>query len=236
MRVMPQTSVTRVVQEIEISVASAHQILTADISLFLYKIQVHQAVFQVAVGKRLNFVMEFGAYLDAHPSLLPLICFSDEAHFWLEGYVNKRNCRIWASSNPDVFLTQNLHPKKITVWVVLSTQGLIGLIFVEKNVDGPVYWNILKKRPSKGDWSWPQYSLDLSPLDSFFWDYVNDRCYTNRLTTISALRKNINDIFGSLREDLGIFLLVTWYFWRHLERVLEREGGHIENVISMGCW
>ncbi|GFX20334.1 hypothetical protein TNCV_3486921 [Trichonephila clavipes] len=22
-------------------------------------------------------------------------CFSDEAHFWLNGYVNKQNCRIW---------------------------------------------------------------------------------------------------------------------------------------------
>ncbi|GFV04108.1 putative transposable element [Trichonephila clavipes] len=24
------------------------------------------------------------------------ILFSDEAHFWLNGYVNKQNCRIWS--------------------------------------------------------------------------------------------------------------------------------------------
>ncbi len=38
-----------------------------------------------------------------------------------------------------------LHPKKITVWAALSTLGLIGLIFAEKNIDGPVYQKILKK-------------------------------------------------------------------------------------------
>ncbi len=49
------------------------------------------------------------------------------------------------SSNPSVFLTKNLPPRKITLWVVLSAQGLIGPIFAEKNVDGPVYRKILKK-------------------------------------------------------------------------------------------
>ncbi len=89
--------------------------------------------------------MEFGTYLDAHQSVLPLIWFSDEEHFWLEGYVNKHNCRIWASSNPGVFLTKNLHPKKITEWAALSAQGLIDSIFIEKNVEGSVYQKILKK-------------------------------------------------------------------------------------------
>ncbi|GFV24007.1 hypothetical protein TNCV_1316611 [Trichonephila clavipes] len=28
------------------------------------------------------------------------ILFSDEAHFWLNGYVNKQNCRIWSVANP----------------------------------------------------------------------------------------------------------------------------------------
>lgn len=28
------------------------------------------------------------------------VVFSDEAHFYLEGYVNKQNSRYWASTNP----------------------------------------------------------------------------------------------------------------------------------------
>ncbi len=76
-----QTSITRVGQEIGISVVSAHWILTADITLFPYKIQVHQSLSQVTVGKCLNFAIEFGTYLDAHPLVLPLIWFSDEGNF-----------------------------------------------------------------------------------------------------------------------------------------------------------
>ncbi len=44
MHAIPQTSITQVAQEIGMSVASAQQILLAVISLFLYKIQVHQAL------------------------------------------------------------------------------------------------------------------------------------------------------------------------------------------------
>lgn len=28
------------------------------------------------------------------------ISFSDEAHFWTNGYVNKQNCRVWDDANP----------------------------------------------------------------------------------------------------------------------------------------
>ncbi|GFU69814.1 paired box protein Pax-7 [Trichonephila clavipes] len=31
------------------------------------------------------------------------ILFSDEAHFWLNGYVNKQNSRIWSEANPQVY-------------------------------------------------------------------------------------------------------------------------------------
>ncbi|GFX52441.1 hypothetical protein TNCV_4324581 [Trichonephila clavipes] len=35
---------------------------------------------------------------------------SDEAHFWLNGYVNKQNCRIWSEANPQVYVETPLHP------------------------------------------------------------------------------------------------------------------------------
>ncbi|GFU64407.1 hypothetical protein TNCV_3947741 [Trichonephila clavipes] len=34
------------------------------------------------------------------PDFHKQILFSDEAHFWLNGYVNKQNCRIWSEANP----------------------------------------------------------------------------------------------------------------------------------------
>ncbi|GFS86018.1 uncharacterized protein TNCV_1220071 [Trichonephila clavipes] len=32
------------------------------------------------------------------PDFHKRILFSDEAHFWLNGYVNKQNCRIWSAT------------------------------------------------------------------------------------------------------------------------------------------
>ena len=39
------------------------------------------------------------------------IFFSDEAHFPLGGYVNKQNCRICGSENPQVIEERLLHPE-----------------------------------------------------------------------------------------------------------------------------
>ncbi|GFY31399.1 uncharacterized protein TNCV_4989581 [Trichonephila clavipes] len=47
------------------------------------------------------------------------ILFSDEAHFWLNGYVNKQNCRIWSEANPQVYVETPLHPEKLTVFGAL---------------------------------------------------------------------------------------------------------------------
>ncbi|GFV17910.1 hypothetical protein TNCV_2770791 [Trichonephila clavipes] len=47
------------------------------------------------------------------------ILFSKEVHFWLNGHVNKQNCRIWSEANPQVYVETPLHPEKLTVWCAL---------------------------------------------------------------------------------------------------------------------
>ena len=54
------------------------------------------------------------------------IFFSDEAHFWLDGFVNKQNCRIWCEEQPRAFVQKPLHPEKLTVWCALWAGGIIG--------------------------------------------------------------------------------------------------------------
>ncbi|GFY07619.1 hypothetical protein TNCV_4094891 [Trichonephila clavipes] len=49
----------------------------------------------------------------------------DEAHFLLNGYVNKQNCRIWSEANPQVYVETPLHPEKLTVWCVLWAGGIL---------------------------------------------------------------------------------------------------------------
>ncbi|GFS93203.1 DUF4817 domain-containing protein [Trichonephila clavipes] len=69
------------------------------------------------------------------PDFHTRILFSDEAHFWLNGYVNKQNCRIWSEANPQVYVETPLHPEKLTVWCALWAGGIIGPYFF-KNDEG----------------------------------------------------------------------------------------------------
>ncbi|GFV66615.1 DUF4817 domain-containing protein [Trichonephila clavipes] len=69
------------------------------------------------------------------PDFHKRISFSDEAHFWLNGYVNKQNCRIWSEANPQVYVETPLHPEKLTVWCALWAGGIIGPYFF-KNDEG----------------------------------------------------------------------------------------------------
>ncbi|GFX90761.1 hypothetical protein TNCV_3165921 [Trichonephila clavipes] len=64
---------------------------------------------------------EIAVVSDFHKRIL----FIDEAHFWLNGYVNKQNCRIWSEANPQVYVETPLHPEKLTVWCALWAGGIL---------------------------------------------------------------------------------------------------------------
>ncbi|GFT27138.1 DUF4817 domain-containing protein [Trichonephila clavipes] len=72
---------------------------------------------------------EIAVVPDFHKRLL----FSDGAHFWLNGYVNKQNCRIWSEANPQVYVETLLHPEKLTVWCSLWAGGIIGPYFFKND-------------------------------------------------------------------------------------------------------
>ncbi|GFW51828.1 hypothetical protein TNCV_1187601 [Trichonephila clavipes] len=46
------------------------------------------------------------------PDFHKRILFSDVAHIWLNGYVNKQNGRIWSEANPQVYVETPLHIQK----------------------------------------------------------------------------------------------------------------------------
>ncbi|GFU67639.1 uncharacterized protein TNCV_1643881 [Trichonephila clavipes] len=48
------------------------------------------------------------------PDFHKRIFFSDEAHFWLNGYVNKQNCCIWSEANPQA--SCDLTPLDYFLW------------------------------------------------------------------------------------------------------------------------
>ncbi|GFW89377.1 histone-lysine N-methyltransferase SETMAR [Trichonephila clavipes] len=89
----------------------------------------------VAGGDDFAFVEWAQNEIAVVPDFHKRILFSDEAHFWLNGYVNKQNCRIWSEANPQVHVETPLHPEKLTVWCALWAGGIIGSYFF-KNDEG----------------------------------------------------------------------------------------------------
>ncbi|GFV94959.1 DUF4817 domain-containing protein [Trichonephila clavipes] len=67
------------------------------------------------------------------PDFHKRILLSDEAPFWLNGYVNKQNRRIWSEANPQVYVETPLHTEKLTVWCALWAGGIIGPYFFKSD-------------------------------------------------------------------------------------------------------
>ncbi|GFV64763.1 DUF4817 domain-containing protein [Trichonephila clavipes] len=113
------------------------------------------------------------------PDFHKRILFSDEAHFWLNGYANKQNCRIWSEANPQELWFQQdgatCHTARATIDLLKNTFGdrLISRF-------GPV--------------NWPPRSCDLTPLDYFQWGYVKSLVYADKPQTLDHLEDNIRRV------------------------------------------
>ncbi|GFU89944.1 hypothetical protein TNCV_2438311 [Trichonephila clavipes] len=59
------------------------------------------------------------------PIFISEFCLAMKAHFCLNGYVNKQNCRIWSEANPQVYVETPLHPEKLTVSCALWAGGIL---------------------------------------------------------------------------------------------------------------
>ena len=54
------------------------------------------------------------------PKFHRIIIMSDEAHFYLGGYINKQKCRIWGSENPTMIIKKPLYLQRVTVFKLNS--------------------------------------------------------------------------------------------------------------------
>ncbi|GFT86104.1 uncharacterized protein TNCV_3257141 [Trichonephila clavipes] len=87
--------------------------------------QFGSAIYQNDHQARRRFVEWAQNEIAAVPDFHKRILFSDEAHFWWNGYVNKQNCRIWSEANPQVYVETPLHPEKLTIWCALWAGGIL---------------------------------------------------------------------------------------------------------------
>ena len=84
------------------------------------------------------------------------IIMSDEAHFYLGGYVNKQKCRIWDLENPKMIIEMPLYPKRITVWCGFWAGGIIEPYYSENEAGVAVLMNGLRYRTMINEFLWPE--------------------------------------------------------------------------------
>jgi hypothetical protein len=104
------------------------------------------------------------------------IIFSDEAHFHLNGYVNKQNCRIWGAENPRVIQERPMHPQRVTVWCGFWAGGVIGPHFFENEAGETVTVNGVRYRDMITNFLWPQ--LDGMDLEDMWFQQDGATCHT----------------------------------------------------------
>ena len=141
----PATSVRRASQALGIPRSSLHRIIKAKLKLYPYKIQIFQELADFDMERRHEFAMHMIDMILNRSIETKRIWFSDEAHFWLTGHVNKQNYRFWGRENPRIFETTTMKPQRITVWCAISDLGIIGPFFIEQNVNGERYKSLLLK-------------------------------------------------------------------------------------------
>ena len=116
--------------------------------------------------------------------------FSDEAHFWLNSYVNKQNCRIWSEDNPQVYVETPLHPEKLVAWFALWTGGIIGPYFFKNDAGQNVTVNSDRYRAMITDFFIPQ--LNNHDIQELWFQQDGATCHTAR-ATIDLLKETFGN-------------------------------------------
>uniref|UniRef100_A0A914Z2X2 Transposase n=1 Tax=Panagrolaimus superbus TaxID=310955 RepID=A0A914Z2X2_9BILA len=149
--------------ELEISQPSIHRILK-DHQWHPYKLQMVQQLLPHDPQSRVNFARNQLNLLAAEPEFFHRIDWSDEAHFHLDGGVNRQDFRYWSAENPHFHTSKALNPPRLTVWAALGSSGVIGPFFFRGingqtvNVNGQnylamlqqFYWPAIQNRPNIG--------------------------------------------------------------------------------------
>ncbi|GFX92159.1 uncharacterized protein TNCV_1740791 [Trichonephila clavipes] len=154
--------------------------------------------------------------------------FSDEAHFWLNGYVNKQNCRIWSEANPQVYVETPLHPEKLTIWCSLWAGGILlqkrrrQQRYTRTTIDllKDTFGDRLISRFGPGNW--PPRSCDLTPLDYFLWDYVKSLVCADKPQRLDHLEDNIRRVIADTRPQM-------------LEKVIENWTSRLDYIRASRC-
>ena len=125
----PESSTRKRSAALAIPRTSLRRILHLDLKLHPYKLQIVQ---EMKPNDYIERKLLADTMLERFSSLENVL-FTDEAHFHINGHINKHNCRYWSTENPRLKHQKPLHSPKTTVWAAISAKGIIGPYFFENS-------------------------------------------------------------------------------------------------------
>lgn len=140
----PHVTVRQLANEYNIAKSSVSKIFKK-VKYHPYKIRLLHELAEDDFDRRLQFCEDFMSRNDRYPDFIEKVLFSDEATFYLNGHVNRQNCRYWSDTNPhwmQEYRTQR--PQKVNVWAGIIGNTIIGPYFFEENLTGALYLNFLQ--------------------------------------------------------------------------------------------
>ena len=141
----PKTSLRFVAKEVGCSFKTVHNIARQKINLFPYKIQMTQLLHDEDLGLRMAMCETLLEKIDADENFLDRLIFSDECTFFLNGMVNRHNCRIWARETLMETIPKTHSSPKVNVWMGLSSTRIYVPFFLPGNINGELYLDMLEK-------------------------------------------------------------------------------------------
>lgn len=131
-------------EELAVPRSTIHSILKSH-KYHPYKFKLVHELNEDDGDRRLQFCEDMTQRLNDNPNLLYNICFSDECTFYLNGTVNRHNCRIWSDENPHEFReTHSQYPQKTNVWAGTFGDHVVGPYFLPDNLTGDIYLHLLQ--------------------------------------------------------------------------------------------
>jgi hypothetical protein len=95
--------------------------------------------------RRIEFCEKLLTMAEESNSIFDKIIWTDEAIFKLNGHVNRHNSIYWASENPRIDIEREFNVPGISVWMGISSSGVIGPFFFSSTITGESYVEMLKE-------------------------------------------------------------------------------------------
>lgn len=177
----PRTAVRRRCQELEMSKSTLQTALKKDLHLHPFKLQVTQKLEIRDYSTREHFANQVLQQQELDPMFARKIIFSDEAHFHIDGFINKQNCRVWAVRNPQMIKEKPLHSGRCTVWCGIWAGGVIGPYFFEDGDGNALTVNGHEYRSMITHFLCPE--VEAIDVDGLWFQQDGATCHTARETT-----------------------------------------------------